>query len=169
MGTIGPIKCLQMGSEDPHMREPIFVVLSCFFVYWPWSCFWVIGYKGCKWRGNYWNREMKIAVFGLFWIIWLVLTKIKFSAIRMLGHNLFPPPRLMSLCFETRPLIRSCMPKLDIESKHKTRTKVGYITFKNLGFKFKTLFFPHKSHLWNSFPKQNKGKRLIDFKDFINK
>ena len=37
------------------------------------------------------------SVFGWFWIIWLVLTKIKFSAIRMLGHNLFPPPRLMSL------------------------------------------------------------------------
>ena len=61
------------------------------------------------------------------------------------------------------------MPKLDLENKHKTRSKGGYIPFKNFGFKFKNSFFPHTSHLWNSLPKQIQGKNLIDFKEFTNK
>ena len=34
------------------------------------------------------------------------------------------------------------MPKLDFENKHQTRSKGGYIPFKNLGFKFKNSFSP---------------------------
>ena len=44
---------------------------------------------------------------------------------------------------ETRPLIRSCMPKLDIERTQITRSKGGYIPFKNRGKTFNTSFFPN--------------------------
>ena len=69
---------------------------------------------------------------------------------------------------ETRPLIRSCMPKLDFENKHNTRSKGGYIPFKNLGFKFKNSFSPHTACLWNSLPKQAQCKDLFEFKTFTN-
>ena len=42
---------------------------------------------------------------------------------------------------ETRPLIRKCMPKPDIENKFNLRSKGGYIPFKNLGIKFKKKLF----------------------------
>ena len=45
---------------------------------------------------------------------------------------------------ETRPLIRSCMPSIDLENKFNTRSKGGYIPFKNqhkLGSKFGKSFF----------------------------
>ena len=70
---------------------------------------------------------------------------------------------------ETRPLIRTCMPKLDIENKCITRSKGGYIPFKNLGSKFKASFFPHTALLWNSLPKTAQCKDLFDFKQFTNK
>ena len=83
----------------------------------------------------------------------------------ILGLNIFHKIHL----HETRPLIRSCMPKLDIENKHNTRSKGGYIPFKNLGFKFKNSFFPHTVCQWNSLPKQVQCKNLYDFKEFTNK
>ena len=61
------------------------------------------------------------------------------------------------------------MPKLDFENKHNTRSKGGYIPFKNLGFKFKNSFFPHTVCQWNSLPKQVQCKNLYDFKEFTNK
>ena len=83
----------------------------------------------------------------------------------ILGLNIFHKIHL----HETRPLIRSCMPKLDFENKHNTRSKGGYIPFKNLGFKFKNSFFPHTVCQWNSLPKQVQCKNLYDFKEFTNK
>ena len=57
---------------------------------------------------------------------------------------------------ERRPFIRSCMPKIHFENKLNTRSKGGYIPFKNqykLGSKFNKSFSPHTAHLWNSLPK----------------
>ena len=71
--------------------------------------------------------------------------------------------------YETRPLIRTCMPKRDIENKCNTRSKGGYIPFSNIGLKFKNSFFPHMSRLWNSLPTNVKCKNVSDFKNFINK
>ena len=63
-----------------------------------------------------------------------------------LGLNAFHKIHL----HETRPLIRNCMPKLDIDRKFELSSKGGYIPLKNYGNKFKTSFFPHISGLWNS-------------------
>ena len=77
-----------------------------------------------------------------------------------LGLNIFHKIHL----HETRPLIRTCMPKLDFERKHLTRSKGGYIPFKQNGDKFKRSFFPHISGLWNSFPQNVQCKNVEDFK-----
>ena len=61
------------------------------------------------------------------------------------------------------------MLKLDIENKFITRSKGGYIPFKNLGSKFKASFFPHTALLWNYLPKTAQCKDLFDFKQFTNK
>ena len=70
---------------------------------------------------------------------------------------------------ETRPLIRNCMPKPDLDNRFNIRSKGGYIPFKYIGSKCKNSFFPHTANLWNSLPKHVKCKSVIDFKDFINK
>ena len=82
-----------------------------------------------------------------------------------LGLNIFHKIHL----HETRPLIRKCMPQLDFEKKFETRSKGGYIPFKNYTNKFKTSFFPHISGLWNSLPKQVQCKNLEDFKMYTKK
>ena len=82
-----------------------------------------------------------------------------------LGLNLFHKIHL----HETRPLVRKCMPKLDFEKKHETRSKGGYIPFKNTGNKFKTSFFPHISGLWNNLPKNVQCKDKNDFKIYTKK
>ena len=58
--------------------------------------------------------------------------------------------------YETRPLIRSCMPKPDFENRYNTRHKGGYVPFKYIGSKFKRSFFAHTTQLWNSLPKNVK-------------
>ena len=70
---------------------------------------------------------------------------------------------------ETRPLIRKCMPKPDLERKFTLRSKGGYIPFKNLGNKFNKSFFPYHSQLWNNLPKNIQASNLNDFKLFIKK
>ena len=71
--------------------------------------------------------------------------------------------------YETRPLIRNCMPKLDIQREHSLRSKGGYIPFKNYGSKFKNSFFPYTSGIWNNIPKDVQCKDLTDFKDYTKK
>ena len=44
--------------------------------------------------------------------------------------------------YETRPLIRNCMPKPDIEQRFPTRSKGGYIPFNKYKNKFNDSFFP---------------------------
>ena len=68
--------------------------------------------------------------------------------------------------YETRPLIRNCMPKLDTQREHSLRSKGGYIPFKNYGIKFKNSFFPYTSGIWNNIPKDVQCKDLIEFKDY---
>ena len=69
--------------------------------------------------------------------------------------------------YETRPLIRSCMPIPDIEQRYPSRSKGGYIPFKKYDTKFNKSFFPNTTLLWNSLPKNVKCKDVIDFKQYI--
>ena len=80
----------------------------------------------------------------------------------LLSLNMFQKIHL----HETRPLIRNCMPKLDIERKHCLRSKGGYIPPKNYGSDFKKSFFPHTSDLWNNIPKHIQCKDLTEFKEY---
>ena len=70
---------------------------------------------------------------------------------------------------ETRPLIRNCMPKIDLERKHVLRSNGGYIPFKNLGTKFNSSFFPYHSKLWNTLPKQIQSSNIEEFKIYTHK
>ena len=69
--------------------------------------------------------------------------------------------------YETRPLIRSCMPKPDIEKKQITRSKGGYIPFQYQNKVFNSSFFPNTSKLWNNLPKQIKVQDIQEFKTSI--
>ena len=61
------------------------------------------------------------------------------------------------------------MPKKDIENKHDTRQKGGYLPFKHFGLKFRNSFFPHTACLWNNLPKNVRCKDVGDFKEYNNK
>jgi hypothetical protein len=65
---------------------------------------------------------------------------------------------------ETRPLIRTCMPKLDFEKTCKTRSKGGYIPFKYKGDKFNNSFFPNTLKIWNALPRNIQFKNIEEFK-----
>ena len=67
---------------------------------------------------------------------------------------------------ETRPLIKNCMPKLDINREHSLRSKGGYVPFKNYGSKFKNSFFPYTSGIWNNIPKEVQFRDLTEFKEY---
>ena len=69
--------------------------------------------------------------------------------------------------YETRPLIRTCMPTPDIEKKYPSRSKGGYIPFKKFNTKFNNSFFPHTTQLWNNLPNSVKCKDVIEFKKYI--
>ena len=69
--------------------------------------------------------------------------------------------------YETRPLIRTCMPVPDIQKRYPRRSKGGYIPFKKCNFKFDNSFFPHTTELWNKLPNEVKCKDLSDFKFYI--
>ena len=65
---------------------------------------------------------------------------------------------------ETRPLIRACMPKLDLEKTCNTRSKGGYIPFKYKGDKFNNSFFPNTLKIWNALPSHIQFKNIEEFK-----
>ena len=65
---------------------------------------------------------------------------------------------------ETRPLIRKCMPKLDIDRTNFTRSKGGYIPFKPKDNKFNTSFFPNTLKLWNNLSRNTQCKDVNEFK-----
>ena len=70
---------------------------------------------------------------------------------------------------ETRPLIRTCMPKLDIDRQNILRSKGGYIPFKYKDKKFNTSFFPNTLKLWNNLNGEIPNKDVNDFKLSIKK
>ena len=78
----------------------------------------------------------------------------------LLSLNIFQKIHL----HETRPLIRTCMPKLDIERSQVTRSKGGYIPFKPKDDKFNTSFFANTLKLWNNLPRNIQFKDVNDFK-----
>ena len=71
--------------------------------------------------------------------------------------------------YETRPLIRTCMPKLDLYNENNLRLNGGYVPYKFYNNKFRDSFFPYFSKLWNSLPTCAKGKDTLEFKEYINK
>ena len=68
---------------------------------------------------------------------------------------------------ETRPLIRTCMPKVNFDINLQTRSINGYIPSKYKGANFEKSFFPNTLKLWNSLPKNVLTKNLTDFKTEI--
>ena len=78
----------------------------------------------------------------------------------MLSLNIFHKIHL----HETRPLVRTCMPKLDIDQSQITRSKGGYIPFKPKDDKFNTSFFVNTLKLWNNLPRIIQHKDVHDFK-----
>ena len=71
--------------------------------------------------------------------------------------------------YETRPLIRTCMPKVNLEINHQTRSQIGYISSKYMGASFEKSFFPNTLKLWNSLPKNIQSRDLQDFKSEIKR
>ena len=65
---------------------------------------------------------------------------------------------------ETRPLIRNCMPKINLENNHNLRNRSGYVPFGYKGVKFNSSFFPNTTKLWNKLPKNIQCQNLQDFK-----
>ena len=67
-------------------------------------------------------------------------------------------------CHETRSLVKLCMPQVDYEKKHLTRSKSGYVPFRFKNNKFNNSFFPHTLNLWNKLPKHIQSENINDFK-----
>ena len=70
---------------------------------------------------------------------------------------------------ETRPLVRKCMPKLNLDNNYKIRNKGVYVPFPHKGDKFNLSFFPNTTKLWNSLQKETQLKPLDEFKIGIKK
>ena len=77
---------------------------------------------------------------------------------------------ILSLCFfhkihlgETRPLVKSYMPKVNL-TKTNTRAKFGYVAEKYKGANFEKSFFPNTQKLWTNLSKNTQVKNLPDFK-----
>ena len=68
---------------------------------------------------------------------------------------------------ETRPLIKTCMPKLDLENTCPTRSKGGYIPQRYKSSSLEKSFFDITMKLWNSLPKNIQHKELFEFKQCI--
>ena len=82
------------------------------------------------------------------------------SRIDFLGLSIFHKIHLQ----ETRPLVRSCLTKLDYEKKHYTRSKGGYSPYPNYGAKYQKTFFPYISKMWNNLNSSTQSLALSDFK-----
>ena len=70
---------------------------------------------------------------------------------------------------ESRPLIRECMSKLDLERTCITRSKGGYIPFKCKSNNFKKNLFPNTTKIWNSLSKNIQFNEHDEFKGCIKK
>ena len=84
----------------------------------------------------------------------------------LLSLNIFHKIHL----FETRPLIRNCMPILNMCDNYEIRNRGVYNPFPHKGDKFNLSFFPNTTKFWNSVAKQIQVKPLEEFKiDIKNK
>ena len=77
-----------------------------------------------------------------------------------LGLSLFQKIHL----YETRPLVRKCMSKLDYAKNYLTRSKGGYSPYPYFGKKFSNSFFPYMTKLWNNLDLSTQVMMLPDFK-----
>ena len=84
--------------------------------------------------------------------------------------------KFLSLCLfhkihlhETRPLVRSCMSKLDYEKKYLTRSKGGYSPYPYFGTKYSNSFFPYTAKMWNNLDVSTQVMPLKDFKMQLKK
>ena len=82
-------------------------------------------------------------------------TRIKFLCLSLF-HNIH--------LFETRPLVRNCVSKIDFEKKYLTRSKGGYLPYPFYGEKFRRSFFPCVTSLWNDLDVSIKLLALPEFK-----
>jgi hypothetical protein len=55
---------------------------------------------------------------------------------------------------ETRPLVRKCMPKLNLDNNYKIRNKGVYFPFPHMGDIFNLSFSPNTTKLWKSLKNQ---------------
>ena len=85
-------------------------------------------------------------------------------------ENIFKRGEILSLCFfhkihlgETRPLIKTCMPKVNLITN--TRANFGYIPPKYKGAKFEKSFFRNTQKLWSNLQKKYPGKKFIRFQN----
>ena len=66
--------------------------------------------------------------------------------------------------YETRPLIRKCMPKVNLQNNLNLRNKHGYVPFPYKGDKFNSSFFPNTTKIWNQLPKNIQCQNIEEFK-----
>ena len=71
--------------------------------------------------------------------------------------------------YETRPLIRNCMPKVDLPNNFNLRNKHGYVPFPYKGDKFNTSFFPNTTKIWNKLPRNIQRQNTEEFKNYTKK
>ena len=65
---------------------------------------------------------------------------------------------------ETRPLLKKCLTKFELEKTHNLRSKAGYLPYPNYGNKYLNSFFPYITKIWNNLPSSLKSLNLLDFK-----
>ena len=70
-------------------------------------------------------------------------------------------------CQLTRPLIRSCMPAINLDQQYLLRNKSPFVDYPAFGAKFKQSFFPHFLKSYNNLPSNIKGLLFNDFKDHL--
>ena len=79
---------------------------------------------------------------------------------QFLGLSLFQKIHLQ----ETRPLVRTCLTKLDFENIQLTRSKGGYKAYPYYSVEFINSFFPYISKLCNNLDSYTQALALIHFK-----
>ena len=67
--------------------------------------------------------------------------------------------------YERRPLIRNCMPKVDLPNNFNLRNKSGYVPFQYKGEKFNNSFFPNTTKIWNKLPSNIQCQNTEEFKN----
>ena len=80
--------------------------------------------------------------------------------VKFLGLNIFHKIH----CYETRPLIRKCMPALN---QGNTRAQGTYVTPKFVSVGLSNSFFPHFAKIWSSLDKSTRTADITEFKSKV--